>query len=338
MSAPLELAPDNFTPATRTPWGGRRIITTLKRDLVSVSDDTIVGESWEFSLDPAFPSRARVPGGEWQPLGELVGDTSLLVKLLDADDNLSVQVHPRDDYDGLSEGECGKPEIWYVVAAEPGAGIYLGLNDDVTRADLEAALAKGDDLTPMLYFREVSPGDCYVIGPGTVHAVGAGLTLAEPQVVHPGMSGKTYRFWDWNRRYDSTGRRTDTGKPRELHVTDSLAVTDFDGLRGAALADERRQTPRRVASSPAGDLTREHLATLEGLVVERLRGTGDMQAAYPDSDVARCVTVLSGEVTVTTAGGTAVARTGQSLALAPGSGVVAVTGKSVEAMVAWVRR
>ncbi|HEX4936066.1 MAG TPA: type I phosphomannose isomerase catalytic subunit, partial [Gemmatimonadaceae bacterium] len=123
------LAPDNFTPASRTPWGGTRIVARYK-PFLALPPDTVVGESWEVSAGPEFPSRVESVGA---PLAELFahdprfflgaeaprGNTSLLVKLLDAADNLSVQIHPSDAYEGLAPDECGKPESWYVLDAEP---------------------------------------------------------------------------------------------------------------------------------------------------------------------------------------------------------------------------
>ncbi|GAB6988313.1 type I phosphomannose isomerase catalytic subunit [Paenibacillus pini] len=141
----------------------------------------------------------------------------LLIKLLDCNDNLSVQVHPNDKYEGLPQGELGKTEMWYVLDAKPGAKIIYGLNDGVTRAHLQEAIEQG---TVMDSLREVTveAGDTFYIPAGTVHALCAGVVVAEIQQ----NSDTTYRLYD----YDRPGL---DGKPRELHIEDSLNVTAYDG-------------------------------------------------------------------------------------------------------------
>jgi len=293
---PLLLAPDNFTPPTRTPWGGRRILD-LKRGVEldeSARDASVVGESWEFSVDPAFPSEVIVdddrislpalidanPAAIVGPSAERYGgSTPMLVKLLDAADELSVQVHPSDDYEALAPHESGKPECWYIIGAENGAGLYLGLAEGVTRERLESALRAGDDIREMLEFTEVWPGDTFVIEPGTVHAIGRGVTLVEPQLVIPGCTGKTYRFWDWNRCYDPEGNRVGPdvpdGRPREIHLDDSLAVTRWDAPRGRAFVETTRRQPTMLRLS--GNVRHERLCRLGEMSVERLTGGGTIQ-------------------------------------------------------------
>src|SRR5690606_14258687 len=150
--------------------------------------------------------------------------------------------------------------------------LYLGLAPDVRRDQLARALAAGDDISDQLTFVPVRRGDVFVIEPGTVHAIGAGVTLVEPQLVRPGRTGTTYRFWDWNRRYDAHGRLDPEGAPRALHVERSLAVTRFDGPRGLDFVATTRRAPRPITAS--GDAHHEHLACLGEMHVERLRGRG----------------------------------------------------------------
>lgn len=246
------LHPDNFTPPARTPWGGTKIIDRYKRGLALGNTFPCVGEAWEVSVEPSFPSRlselgnitlaeqiAKNPGAA---LGVAVarrfGGLPILVKLLDAKDALSVQVHPRDDYPGLTPKQSGKPESWIILEAEAGAGLYLGFKDGVTKADVAKALREEAALDRMMNFVAVKPGDVFEIEAGTPHAIGGGCTLVEPQLVQPGREGVTYRFWDWNRRYD--------GKPRPLHVDDSLAVTRFD-LSGDRFVESTRRPGTRIA-------------------------------------------------------------------------------------------
>jgi mannose-6-phosphate isomerase class I len=146
-------------------------------------------------------------------------------------------VHPADGDRHLEAGECGKPESWLVLAAAPGAGIYLGFSRPVTRAELRTALLNGDQAKELLHFERVAPGDYFEIEPGVPHAIGAGVTLLEPQRILPGMAGKTYRLWDWGRKYNSAGLVDMAGgAARPLHVEESLPLVDPEAQIGARFA------------------------------------------------------------------------------------------------------
>ncbi|GGF82018.1 mannose-6-phosphate isomerase, class I [Paenibacillus albidus] len=165
-------------------------------------------------------------GREWfgtKGISEAGGRFPLLVKLLDCNDNLSVQVHPTDDYEGLPKGELGKTEMWYVLDAKPGAKIIYGLKEGVTRESLQAALDNGT-VMDSLQELSVSAGDSFYIPAGTVHALCAGVVVAEIQQ----NSDTTYRIYD----YDRPGL---DGKPRELHIEDSLNVTAYEGAGATAM-------------------------------------------------------------------------------------------------------
>jgi mannose-6-phosphate isomerase len=359
LDAPLKLAPDNWTPPTRTPWGGRRIWTDYKRHLPALAGrepPAALGESWEVSVDPAFPSdlllSAQAGGTERLSLAEALrrwptqwlgaqavaaGDVStpMLVKLLDAADALSVQVHPDDAYAGLGPDASGKPECWYILGAAPGAGLYLGLAEGVTRPALAQALRGGDDLTPMLNFVPVRGGDMFMIGPGTVHAIGAGVTLVEPQLVWPGKSGQTYRFWDWNRRYDAHGHLDlARGQPRPLHIDHSLAVTRFDGPRGAAFVDACRAVAQPLQRS--GDAAHDRLGALGQMEVERLRGSGVI--ALPDRDTLCAAVVTRGHTVWAAADAAPVeAQRGESLVLPAAARGSEVRLRDAEVILTWMR-
>ncbi|MCB0217770.1 MAG: class I mannose-6-phosphate isomerase [Chloroflexi bacterium] len=282
------LAADNVTPPTRTPWGGLRIAARYKPG-IGLPLDLPLGECWELSVEPSFPSRLARSGERLDQviardpvawLGQAVserygGQLPLLVKLLDSGTNLSVQVHPADDDPGLAPDESGKPEAWIVLEAAPGAGIYLGLREGVGRAEVEAALDANAALDALLNFVPVAPGDVYEVGAGTVHAIGAGITLVEPQHVLPGRRGLTYRLWDWGRRYDLAGRPDPRGRPRELHLARALAVTDWQALRGPAFVDGCRRQPRRIANP--GGLERWHLLSNPFFAAERWSGSGELE-------------------------------------------------------------
>jgi mannose-6-phosphate isomerase class I len=309
LPAPVLLRPDNFTPPTRTPWGGSRLAQSYKAAFVQGTP--VIGESWEISVEPDFPG--QLDDGRTledylasEPLATLGGEaargrtsTALLVKLIDAQLPLSVQIHPSDDYAGLAADECGKPESWYVIDREPGAGLYLGFTRGTEREHVERALRDGSSLEPLLRFVPVEPGDFFSIDAGTPHAIGGGLTLVEPQHVIPGRRGVTYRYWDWNRRYDARGREDAAGTPRALHVDHALAVTRWREVQQDGFLDAIRvRAPlppldgAAVVTALAGDGGLENA----WLRVSRLAGTG--HAALPALDRLQGVTVLAGTVEI----------------------------------------
>ncbi len=290
--SPQLLRADNLTPPTRTPWGGTRIVDTYKSALAVAPPGTPVGESWEVSVEPSFPSRLAISDvtlaqviaaapEDW--LGPEVaarhgGQTPLLVKLLDAAAPLSVQVHPATDDPALAEDESGKPEAWVILEADAGAGIYLGLRDNLTHADVARCLAENGRLDRMLNFVPVRPGDAFVIDAGTPHAIGPGVTLLEPQFVLPGRKGLTYRFWDWNRRYDANGKLSPDGEPRPLHMARSLAVTDWQAPRGQTFVDRCRGLPE---VHKTGGLERCQLLRTAWCEIDRWRGAGRLEVKAP---------------------------------------------------------
>ncbi|MDB4986166.1 MAG: hypothetical protein JWN04_1344 [Myxococcaceae bacterium] len=313
LPAPVLLRPDNFTPPTRTPWGGTRLSREYKAAFLTSAVERVIGESWEVSIEPDFPGWLD----DGRALGEYIaqdpiavvgeearrphGSTALLVKYIDTSDPLSVQIHPSDDYAGLGDGECGKPESWYVVEREPGAGLYLGFQRGTVEADVRAALEEGSSLEPLLRFVAVEPGDFFVIDAGTPHAIGTGLTLVEPQHVVPGKRGVTYRYWDWNRRYDAGGKPSPAGEGRPLHVEHALRVTDWSRVQDDGFIDSIRIS----AGAPvlAGPATWTALAGPGGLHsrwlrVGRIAGTGVLP--LPTLDRMHAITVMAGRVRVGT--------------------------------------
>lgn len=210
-------------------WGGR----ALEQFGLNIPEGHI-GEGWMIADHPN--GTTSVVNGELSGLGldqireqfgpewfgkkgfsEVNGRFPLLIKLLDCNDDLSVQVHPTDEYKGLPKGELGKTEMWYVLDAKPDAKIIYGLKEGVTREDLKKALENG---TVMDSLQEVpvKAGDTFYIPAGTVHALCAGVVVAEIQQ----NSDTTYRIFDYNRPGLD-------GKPRELHIEDSLNVTAYEG-------------------------------------------------------------------------------------------------------------
>ena len=203
-------------------WGGNRLKTDFGKD----TDMTPLAESWELSCHPDGP--AVIKNGKWagRTLAEYLkahpqhlraeadGNTEfpLLIKLIDAQRALSIQVHPNDEYARREENSFGKTEMWYVVDAEPDAGIYYGFKKEISREQMEEAI-KANTLTDELNWVNAKKGDVFFIPAGTVHAIGAGLLIAEVQQ----SSNLTYRVYDY-------GRLGADGKPRQLHIKKALDV------------------------------------------------------------------------------------------------------------------
>jgi mannose-6-phosphate isomerase len=223
-----ELAPLRFKPILKEYlWGGRRLGTDLHKP---IGDGPHYAESWE--LVDHGDDQSTVADGSLAgtTLHEIVAHNGrelfgrhdarprfpLLLKYLDCQRVLSVQVHPNDEQAAkLDPPDLGKTEAWVVLAADPGSKIYAGLKQGVDRQTLERELARGNCQVCLHEF-EPRVGDCVLIEAGTVHALGAGLLIAEIQQA----SDTTYRLFDWN-RLDSDG------KPRPLHVREALDTIDY---------------------------------------------------------------------------------------------------------------
>ncbi|MBP3422994.1 MAG: ROK family protein [Clostridia bacterium] len=201
-------------------WGG----TLLRDKYGKQTDKEIVAESWELSFHKDGPTRLA-DGRTLQETAtaEELGKNCegfpffpMLAKLIDAKQDLSVQVHPSDAYALKNENSFGKTEMWYIVEADKGAGIYLGFKEDVTKEEYEKAIQE-HTLTELLNFFEVKAGECYFIPSGTIHAIGKGCLICEIQQ----NSNLTYRVYDY-------GRKDKNGNERELHVEKALKVTNLN--------------------------------------------------------------------------------------------------------------
>lgn len=201
------------------------------------------GESWEISVHEQGPSIVAQPPSlaglslrelcQTYPQAILGTDDPtfpLLIKLIDARDRLSVQVHPDDEYARQFSSETGKTEMWYVLHAKPGAKIIYGLKPGTTKAVLAHAIVN-NTITDYLNEVPVQAGDFFYIPPGAVHAIGAGIMLVEIQQ----SSNIVYRLYDWD-------RVDDHDQPRQLHVDHALAVIDY-GFSGErfTLSDDTEQ-------------------------------------------------------------------------------------------------
>jgi mannose-6-phosphate isomerase len=189
-------------------WGGTKLLK-LKKLAPDKKHLDPIGETWEVSTHPEGISKLKATKESLTQFVKL----SYLVKLLDTASVLSVQVHPDDHYAEIHENQKGKNECWLILEVNDGAGIYLGFKPGITKDKLKNALVNKEDISAMLNFIPVKRGDFFFVPAGTIHAIGAGITMVEVQQ----SSGVTYRVWDWN-RVDSKG------KSRELHVDKSFDV------------------------------------------------------------------------------------------------------------------
>jgi mannose-6-phosphate isomerase class I len=319
-------------------------------ELRSIDPREPVGESWELSTCDEFHTLTE----DGELLGDLLardprawlGDeallgysgTSLLVKWLDAGDDLSLQIHPQDDYAGLGPDEAGKLEAWYVVGHEPGAGLYLGFRPDVREDEIRALLATDADLSARMAFVPVQRGDFVLIEPGTPHAVGRGVTLLEPQVVKPLRRAVTYRYWDWRRRYDARGRPDATGHARALHTHDALAVTRWERaadplwlasrVRRHGWPDAREPARCEILCAPGPG---EALQCAR-MRVARLSGTGALRV--PAWNALRALTVIEGRIMLGRGEGAQTLRAGASAALPAAAGAIEIELDAAHAVLA----
>lgn len=286
MNAMSLVEPLRFRPIFKEyVWGGRRLGTVLGKP-IGASDR--YAESWEIvdhGADQSVVADGPLAGKTLHELVakhgvELLGrhyprpQFPLLLKFLDAQLTLSVQVHPNDAQAArLSPPDLGKTEAWVVLAAEPGSKIYAGLKPGINRPRLEQALAAGK-CDECLHQIEPRVGDCIFLAAGTVHALGDGLLIAEIQQA----SNTTFRLFDWN-RVDRDG------KPRPLHIRESLDTIDY--VRGPV-------TPQVPQPTECPNV--ERLVACDKFILDRWRF--DAPELCGGDDRCHIVAVLAGDITV----------------------------------------
>lgn len=206
-------------------WGGTKLRTEYGKEC----DFEKIAESWELSAHK--DGESIVSGGEFDGTvfseyiekcgrdilgkrGAEFDNFPILIKFIDALDNLSIQVHPDDEYALNNEGEYGKTEVWYVLSASEGAFLYYGFKKEISADEYRRRIAD-NTITEVLNRVEAKKGDVFFVKPGTVHAIGAGLLICEIQQ----NSNTTYRVYDYDRRGAD-------GKPRELHIEKAIAVSN----------------------------------------------------------------------------------------------------------------
>lgn len=226
-------------------WGGSYFQAFKNLDL------DVVSELWELSvrgLDSSLIDSGKDQGKRLDevlkkedigPVSEKMPFFPLLIKLIDAKENLSVQVHPSDEYALKKLNSFGKTEMWHIIDADEGCGLYVGFNRDYSRKEVEKALNEGTILNQLNFFK-VKPGDTYFIEAGTIHAIGKGVRLIEIQQ----NSDITYRLYDYL-------RKDKNGNYRELHIQQALDVINYKKylkpqLNQELLAKSKYLTVKRV--------------------------------------------------------------------------------------------
>ncbi len=224
------LGPLKFLPLYKNKlWGGNKIKAILRYDYSPLPN---CGELWALSAVPGNESVVAEGPLEGNTLNELleiymsdlVGDKvfdehqnefPLLIKFIDANDWLSIQVHPDDELAQARGLEGGKTEMWYILQADKNAKLIKGFAKDMSKAEYQQSLKENSLETKMNYVN-VNSGDAFYIGAGTVHALGPGILLTEIQQ----SSDTTYRIYDWD-------RKDETGKGRKLHINEALEAINF---------------------------------------------------------------------------------------------------------------
>lgn len=233
-------------------WGGTRLKTLFGKNFDPLPN---CGESWELSTVPGSISvvaNGFLAGNELHDLieiymADLVGEQvfdkhgnkfPLLIKLLDTNDDLSIQVHPGDAVAQARHFSPGKTEMWYVIHAEPGAEIIAGFNQDISQESYLKHLQE-KKLKDILNVYEVKAGDVFYIPSGQVHAIGGGITLCEIQQ----SSDVTYRLYDWDRPGSD-------GKFRKLHTEEAMDVIDFSEQDNRVAYIVSQNRPTELVRSP----------------------------------------------------------------------------------------
>ncbi|MBE6124735.1 MAG: ROK family protein [Erysipelotrichaceae bacterium] len=291
-------------------WGGHRLVEEFNFDY----DGEICAEAWVLSCHPDGPS--IIAEGEYagKTLKEYIDaegfevlgtncrrfrDFPILVKFIDARDDLSIQVHPSNGYALRNEGQYGKTEMWYVLDAEPGAFLYQGFKKAISKEEYRERI-ENNTLLEVLNKVEVHKGDIVFIESGTLHAIGKGIMVAEIQQ----NSNVTYRIYDYN-------RKDKNGKTRELHIDKALAVTN------------RVPPVKENTGFP-------HIADCDYFTVDRVNLDGisryRMQGTVTEKSFLSLL-ILDGEGTISSQGEKKSFRKGDSLLITAGSGDYQIEGK-----------
>lgn len=296
-------------------WGGHRLVEEYNKKYAG----PVLAESWELSCHPDGPSVLMNGAYEGKTLREYIDregkevlgtnctrfeDFPVLIKFIDAKDNLSIQVHPDNEYALKTEGQYGKTEMWYIMDCEEGAFLYYGFNREISKEEFEERIRQ-DTLLEVLNAVPVKKGDVFFIEAGTIHAIGKNIVIAEIQQ----NSNVTYRVYDY-------GRVGADGKKRELHVEKALEVT--------------KRMPVAEIQPP-----HPHIASCDYFIVDRLILDGkemNQSKGQVGAESFASILFMDGEGTISCQGDTLPYKKGDSFFLSAGSGEYEISG-SCEALV-----
>lgn len=295
-------------------WGG----TKLRDEFGKESKLERLAESWELSCHKDGGS--VIANGEYagKTLAEYIEERPetlgtncgrfeffpVLIKLIDACDNLSVQVHPDNEYAQRVEGEYGKTEMWYIVDCDEGASLIYGFKEEISKEDFRKAI-ETNTLLDKVNSVPVKKGDVFFINSGTLHAIGRGILIAEIQQ----NSNTTYRVYDY-------GRVGADGKPRELHIEKALDVTNLTPAEPYKLPDPQKlegRTVRQLADCEYFTVSREEVETETLLCAD--------EASFNH------VLVLEGDAALVSDFGEVKLKKGSSVFVPAGTGAYTIKGK-----------
>lgn len=312
----MDHSPIKLTPTIKDYlWGGTKLIEEYgkKTGLEKAA------ESWELSTHPDGESVVATGAFEGLKLSEYIEKNGrecigsragefdffpILIKLIDAKDSLSIQVHPDDEYALRVEGEYGKTEMWYIVDCEPDAYLYYGLNTTVTKEEFRARI-ENNTLLEILNKVPVHKGDVFFIPSGTIHAICSGILICEIQQ----NSNTTYRVYDYDRRGKD-------GKPRELHIEKAVEVSNL------------YPAPQQIKYND------NRLAECKYFTVEKISCSDSVKIDI-DKKSFRCVTVLEGAGTLEAGGRTLNVTKGESVFIPAQDGSISINGK-IDAVLSYV--
>ncbi len=298
----IKKAPIRFNPYFKTViWGGEKICRYKGIEQPFAN----IGESWEISAVAGHESTVAEGNYQGMKISDLVdrfgedflgkkvmkkygGQFPLLVKLIDANDKLSVQVHPDDDLAMRRHGSLGKTEMWYIISAEENARIYSGLNREMNREEYMRRVEEGS-IEEVLAAHESHPGDVYFLPAGRVHAIGSGNFLAEIQE----NSDITYRIYDY-------GRKDAMGNTRELHTEqakDAIDFTYYDSYKSEPVDDSDEMAV---------------IAECEHFTVNRILLDGEVELNFSD-DSFTAVMCIDGEASLDYLDGKLQIKTGETV-------------------------
>ena len=300
-------------------WGGSR----LRTDFGVQSDLNPLAEAWVLSCHPDGPS--------YLPDGTMLADYlaahpeaagtdckkfemfPVLTKFIDAKNSISIQVHPSNEYALENEHQYGKTEMWYVLDCEPGAFLYYGFDHEISREELEERI-RNNTLTEVLNAVPVKKGDCFFIPSGTLHAIGAGILLAEIQQ----NSNTTYRVYDY-------GRRGADGKLRPLHIEKALDVTNLSPIAPTA----------QYPAQPVDGGSVRRLESCKYFISDVVEVSGKVHFTV-GTETFRHLLALDGEAVLETASGSYPMKKGDSVLLPAGLGAYSVKGSGFRYIVTGV--